>query len=183
MFTCDHLASKDSNPPPPALVSQNSDPKKVMEATPCDPVIPRSRQPSSTPTSVSHLASKFAVLLRDIFFQPAPPHPPTHPPTHPTSLDWPLNLSQLIPNIPQSGGGTPNRGSLEAGCPFVSPLQRRPKAGSLFAQTIASGWRLDTSILYGFLKWVNDLGLSSFGCGSKPMVPFWGRCTTHFSLF
>ena len=20
----------------------------------------------------------------------------------------------------------------------------------------------------------------SFGCGSKPMVPFWGRCTTHF---
>ena len=23
----------------------------------------------------------------------------------------------------------------------------------------------------------------SCGCGSKPMVPFWGRCTTHFSLF
>ena len=22
-----------------------------------------------------------------------------------------------------------------------------------------------------------------YGCGSKPMVPFWGRCTTHFSLF
>ena len=21
------------------------------------------------------------------------------------------------------------------------------------------------------------------GCGSKPMVPFWGRCTTHFSPF
>ena len=21
------------------------------------------------------------------------------------------------------------------------------------------------------------------GCGSKPMVPFWDRCTTHFSLF
>ena len=21
------------------------------------------------------------------------------------------------------------------------------------------------------------------GCGSKPIVPFWGRCTTHFSLF
>ena len=21
------------------------------------------------------------------------------------------------------------------------------------------------------------------GCGSKPMVPFWGRCSTHFSLF
>ena len=21
------------------------------------------------------------------------------------------------------------------------------------------------------------------GCGSKPMVSFWGRCTTHFSLF
>ena len=21
------------------------------------------------------------------------------------------------------------------------------------------------------------------GCGSKPMVPFWGGCTTHFSLF
>ena len=20
----------------------------------------------------------------------------------------------------------------------------------------------------------------TFGCGSKPMVPFWGRCTTHF---
>ena len=20
------------------------------------------------------------------------------------------------------------------------------------------------------------------GCGSKPMVPFWGRCTAHFSL-
>ena len=24
---------------------------------------------------------------------------------------------------------------------------------------------------------------SRFGCGSKPMVPFWGRCTTHFSQF
>ena len=22
----------------------------------------------------------------------------------------------------------------------------------------------------------------SHGCGSKPMVPFWGRCTAHFSL-
>ena len=22
-----------------------------------------------------------------------------------------------------------------------------------------------------------------YGCGSKPTVPFWGRCTTHFSLF
>ena len=21
-----------------------------------------------------------------------------------------------------------------------------------------------------------------WGCGSKPMVPFWGRCTAHFSL-
>ena len=26
-------------------------------------------------------------------------------------------------------------------------------------------------------------GLSPGGYGSKPMVPFWGRCTTHFSLF
>ena len=24
---------------------------------------------------------------------------------------------------------------------------------------------------------------SATGRGSKPMVPFWGRCTTHFSLF
>ena len=24
--------------------------------------------------------------------------------------------------------------------------------------------------------------LSKYGCGSKPMVPFSGRCTTHFSL-
>ena len=24
---------------------------------------------------------------------------------------------------------------------------------------------------------------SRFGCGSKPIVPIWGRCTTHFSLF
>ena len=23
----------------------------------------------------------------------------------------------------------------------------------------------------------------AYGCGSKPMVPFWGRCTTHFSKF
>ena len=22
-----------------------------------------------------------------------------------------------------------------------------------------------------------------YGCRSKPMVPFWGRCTTHFGLF
>ena len=25
--------------------------------------------------------------------------------------------------------------------------------------------------------------LQAHGCGSKPMVPFWGRCTTHFSEF
>ena len=25
--------------------------------------------------------------------------------------------------------------------------------------------------------------LQRCGCGSKPMVPFWGRCTAHFSLF
>ena len=27
------------------------------------------------------------------------------------------------------------------------------------------------------------LGRFSNGHGSKPMVPFWDRCTTHFSLF
>ena len=28
-------------------------------------------------------------------------------------------------------------------------------------------------------------GVSNFtyGCGSKPMVPFWGRCTTHFGVY
>ena len=26
-------------------------------------------------------------------------------------------------------------------------------------------------------------GFGNYGCGSKPIVPFWGRCTTHFSLF
>ena len=33
--------------------------------------------------------------------------------------------------------------------------------------------RLDRSLL---------LSLNIWQCGSKPMVPFWGRCTTHFSL-
>ena len=28
-----------------------------------------------------------------------------------------------------------------------------------------------------------NIGPKQYGCGSKPMVPFWGRCTTHFSLF
>ena len=27
------------------------------------------------------------------------------------------------------------------------------------------------------------IGLTKYGCGSKPLVPFWGRSTTHFSLF
>ena len=26
-------------------------------------------------------------------------------------------------------------------------------------------------------------GKRRFGCGSKPMVPFWGRCTTHFKTY
>ena len=25
--------------------------------------------------------------------------------------------------------------------------------------------------------------MSTYGCGSKPMVPFWGRCTTHFRTY
>ena len=28
-------------------------------------------------------------------------------------------------------------------------------------------------------SWFPSSGL--LACGSKPMVPFWGRCTTHFS--
>ena len=28
-----------------------------------------------------------------------------------------------------------------------------------------------------------DSSLIVYGCGSKPMKPFWGRSTTHFSLF
>ena len=31
--------------------------------------------------------------------------------------------------------------------------------------------------------WTPSVALMySFGCGSRPIVPFWGRCTTHFSL-
>ena len=33
-------------------------------------------------------------------------------------------------------------------------------------------WRIN----YSTFQW------GMFGCGSKPMVPFWGRCTTHFRL-
>ena len=33
---------------------------------------------------------------------------------------------------------------------------------------------------HGF-KVVQDFVHPQYGCGSKPMVPFWGRCTTHFS--
>ena len=33
-----------------------------------------------------------------------------------------------------------------------------------------------------FLKRTTTI-CKSFGCGSKPMVPSWGRCTTHFGLF
>ena len=30
---------------------------------------------------------------------------------------------------------------------------------------------------------VSQLCVCPCGCGSKPIVPFWGWCTTHFSLF
>ena len=31
--------------------------------------------------------------------------------------------------------------------------------------------------------WLRNRRVFGNGCGSKPMVPFWGRGTTHFSLF
>ena len=31
--------------------------------------------------------------------------------------------------------------------------------------------------------WTKQTQRNPCGCGSRPMVPFWGRCTTHFSLF
>ena len=44
-------------------------------------------------------------------------------------------------------------------------LRQVPKAGALTqCHRIAFLWR-------------------QYGCGSKPMVPFWVRCTTHFGLF
>ena len=33
-----------------------------------------------------------------------------------------------------------------------------------------------------FLEGHGDSLVDSFGRGSKPMVPFWGRCTTHFQF-
>ena len=32
-------------------------------------------------------------------------------------------------------------------------------------------------------SWLRCSVFTAYGCGSKPMVPVWGRCTTHFSLF
>ena len=32
------------------------------------------------------------------------------------------------------------------------------------------------------LGWFN-FDPQPYGCGSKPMVPFWGRCTTHFRSY
>ena len=32
-------------------------------------------------------------------------------------------------------------------------------------------------------KGIQEVLIDVYGCGSKPMVPLWGRFTTHFGLF
>ena len=70
----------------------------------------------------------------------------------------------------------------ENGCPFFWWLCRETKSKTQVPQKrrypVSWWW-------YTKEKRNNSLGVTSqpHGCGSKPMVAFWGRSTTHFSLF
>ena len=39
------------------------------------------------------------------------------------------------------------------------------------------------SLVEAFFAKLEGLRAAENGCMSRPMVPFWGRCTTHFGLF
>ena len=61
-------------------------------------------------------------------------------------------------------------GTPRSACPFSFIRGPPPQVGF---SGFAVGFRFETTKRGGALN----------GCGSKPMVPFWGRCTTQFSLF
>ena len=49
-------------------------------------------------------------------------------------------------------------------------------------QGLLPSWAAESHRLFaGLCDQAGRLSGEISGCGSKPMVPFWGRCTTHFS--
>ena len=70
-----------------------------------------------------------------------------------------------------------------------SPPEVRGEQGIFMgpSQTLQLAWECRSQFAKGFHQ-AKGRSCRRFngkprGCGSKPMVPFWGRCTTHFSLF
>ena len=107
------------------------------------------------------------------------------------------------------GGGLEEAACLRVGCRGVAqfgsaPSRRQLPAGGTFCseklvevlrqpQSQAAGARVSSFFTCGRapVHWIIlasnfillNPSLWTFGCGSKPMVPLWARCTTHFSLF
>ena len=54
--------------------------------------------------------------------------------------------------------------------------------GTRLVQPLSPSRRTLAELAWAFLAF-SCWGRKEYGCGSEPMVPFWGRCTTHVSLF
>ena len=67
----------------------------------------------------------------------------------------------------------------------VDPLGRVTRLVSLWSPFKATSKRwYPQNKTHPFVILSSDfLGVATYGCGSKPMVQFWGRCTTHFGMF
>ena len=60
----------------------------------------------------------------------------------------------------------------------ISSLTNVGRGGRTCAECSQSGWASRPASKRCFRK--SDM---TCGCGSKPMAPFWGRCTTHFRTY
>ena len=69
-----------------------------------------------------------------------------------------------------------------------SPKQKALRA-VLLTSPFVDLWMVDLQLSFRFCPTESmsflplPVGSEEFGCGSKPTVPFWGRCTTHFRTY
>ena len=83
---------------------------------------------------------------------------------------WSIHSRFLIPSFQPANSPTPSTGDAAPEGGRATAVHRGGKRNSL-------------GVVGGQFRWPLENPQLPFGCGSKPMVPFWGRCTTHFRTY
>ena len=108
-------------------------------------------------------------------------HTPTVSPTYTSGGDW---LGGMNPTFKLTHSRVMTAALSAAAAPLMLPAVvcfegEARRATGVGAQGAGAGGHVPGLALWLWVK----IKPPGYGCGSKPMVPFWDRCTTHFRTY